>query len=103
MEKITYKFLDEYLGDEVYSTKLLVKDSKYDTYRLCSKKNNTLILFFKVHRKEGSIIIFRGQRLTDLVSSFFSMEEKDSTTIIKDWFGNKHNVNKVGDLMKFVN
>lgn len=102
MEETIYKFLDKYLGNEV----VCVKDRStrhYNYYGFFSKKNKTRILLFQVRRNDGNIIIFRSSFLTEMVSDFFSIEENDSTTIIKDWFGKKHNINKVKDLMKFVN
>lgn len=102
MEKSVYKFLDNYLGDEV----VCVKDRptrNYNYYRLFSKNNKTLILLFQVRRNDGNIIIFRSSFLTEMVSTFFSIEENDSTTIIKDWFGKKHDIKKVKDLIKFIN
>ena len=101
MEKLIYKFLDEYLGDEVVCVK--TKYSKNcDTYTLLSKNNKTVILLFQVRRKDGRIIMFRGLRLTELVAKFFSMENDEVTPIIKNWFGDKHNIVKISDLMKFV-
>lgn len=101
MEKTIYKFLDEYLGDEV----VCIKDGPtrhYNYYGIFSKNNKTLILIFQVRRNDSSIVMFRSSFLTELVSSFFSIEENDSTTIIEGWFGKKHDIKKVGDLMKFV-
>ena len=102
MEKMVYKFLDEYLGDEVSCKKTRVTD-RYDTYNILSKKNKSIIMIFRVHRKEGDIVIFRSDRLNYTVSSFFDLEPKIGMSIIRDWFGNKHDINKVKDLIKFIN
>jgi hypothetical protein len=102
MEKMIYKFLDEYLGDEVTCIKTGTTDM-YDTYDIFSKKNKSLILFFKVYRKDGGISIFRGGKLTNTVYSFFNVEPKEVMSIIRSWFADKHNIKKVGDLMRFVN
>lgn len=101
MEKTIYKFLDEYLGDEVNC----VKDRPhrgYNYYGLFSKNNKTLILTFQARRNDGNFILFKSSYLTELVSTFFSIEENESSRIIQDWFGDKHGIKKVGDLMKFV-
>ena len=102
MEKMIYKFLDKYLGDEVTCIKTRTTDV-CDTYDIFSKKNKTLILFFRVYHKKEGIFIFRGGKLTNTVSSYFNSEPKEVMPIIRDWFGDKHNIKKVGDLMKFVN
>jgi hypothetical protein len=102
MEKMIYRFLDEYLGDEVTCIKTGTTDM-CDTYDIFSKKNKSLILFFKVHRKDGGITIFRGGKLTNTVYSYFNVEPKEVMPIIRNWFADKHNIKKVGDLMKFVN
>lgn len=101
MKKMVYNFLDEYLGDEVTCKKSGSTD-RYNTYYIFSKKNKSLILFFRVHHKEGDIVIFRGDKLNDTVSSYFNGEPKEVMSIIRDWFGDKHDINKVKDLMKFV-
>lgn len=96
-----YKFLDNYLGDEV----VCVRDKptrNYNYYYLYSKNNKTRILLFQVRRNDGNFILFKSSYLTELVSTFFSIEENESSRIIQDWFGDKHGIKKVGDLMKFV-
>jgi hypothetical protein len=97
MEKMIYKFLD----DEVTCIKT-GSTNRYNSYDIFSKKNKSLILYFNVYHKEGDIIIFRGGKLTNTVSSFFNVEPKEVMPIIRNWFGDKHNIKKMGDLMKFV-
>jgi hypothetical protein len=101
MRKMVYKFLDDYLGDEVTCIKT-GSNNRCNSYDIFSKKNKSLILFFKVYHKEGDIVIFRGGKLTNTVSSYFDLEPKSGMSIIRDWFGDKHDINKVKDLMKFV-
>jgi hypothetical protein len=102
MRKMVYKFLDEYLGDEVTCIKRS-STSRYNYYNIFSKKNKSLILFFfAVRHKDGDIVIFRSDELNDTVSSFFDLDPESIMSIIRDWFGDKHDINKVNDLMKFV-
>jgi hypothetical protein len=101
MRKMVYKFLDDYLGDEVTCIKT-GSTNRCNSYDIFSKKNKSLILFFKVYHKEGDIAIFRGGKLTNTVSSYFDLEPKSGMSLIRDWFGDKHDINKVKDLMKFV-
>jgi hypothetical protein len=102
MEKMIYKFLDEYLGDEVTCIKTGIADV-CDTYDIFSKKNKSLILFFKVYHYDEDISIYSSGNLTNTVSSFFDVEPKEVMPIIRSWFADKHNIKKVGDLIKFVN
>lgn len=99
---MVYNFLDEYLGDEVTCIKT-GSTNRYNSYDIFSKKNKSLILFFRVYHKEGDIVIFRGGKLTNTVSSYFNLEPKEVMPIIRNWFGDKHDINKVKDLMKFIN
>jgi hypothetical protein len=101
MEKSIYKFLDNYLGNEVICVRQRPTRG-YNYYHLYSKNNKTLILHFQVSRKDGNIVLFRSSYLTELVCDFFSMAPNDASGIIRDWFGDKHDINKVKDLIKFV-
>jgi hypothetical protein len=101
MKKMVYKFLDEYLGDEVICIKI-GSTNRYNSYEIFSKKNKSVILIFKVHHKEGDIVIFRNEKLTNTISSFFNLDPKSGMSLIRDWFADKHDINKVKDLMKFV-
>ena len=101
MKKMVYKFLDEYLGDKVTCIKRS-STSRYNSYNIFSKKNKSLILIFRVHYKEGDIVIFRNEKLNDTVSSFFNLDPNSGMSLIRDWFADKHDINKVNDLMKFV-
>ena len=99
MTKIINEFLDEYLGDEV---NVIYRRSKNDTddYFLLSK-NKTLILSFRI-LKNGEYIIFRGEKSCELISRWFGITEDEAMRCIRDWFANKHNINKISDLNKFI-
>lgn len=100
MEKQINKFLDEYLGDEIIVRKN-PKPMKNEQYFICSKKNNTPIVWFYYEPNSDSYTMFRGRRLTELISSFFLISDNESSQFIKKWFGDKHNIQKFGDLGKF--
>ena len=101
MENVIRKFLDDYLGDEVFYEKELLKNEK-ERYYIYSKKNQTLIIFFDYSDGGEFIRVFRGNVLTCTVSRFFDMDPYDVTKVIRDWFGDKHNLKMVSDLMKIV-
>jgi hypothetical protein len=94
--------LDDYLGDEVVCEPHGVEE----WYIICSKKNSQRILKFFVRNKRGvqEIGLFRDLDLCSKVQGYCGIDKVDDCVgYIKDWFGDKHNLNKVGDLIKFVN
>jgi hypothetical protein len=99
MEKTINKFLDEYLGDEVVVRKRTT--GKYPEYFIVSKKSKETIIWFIYNTKSDNYTLFRGGNLVNWVSGIFSITDHESSTLIKHWFGNKHNLSKVGDLKKF--
>jgi hypothetical protein len=111
MEKMVYKFLDEYLGDEVDCIKKRPSEfnyyffhskEMYDTYNLCSKKNKTIIIVFTVSNLDGEIRMDISKPLNKLLSDLFSITDYTVERIIRVWFADKHNLDKVKDLIKFI-
>jgi len=106
MEKIIYKFLDNYFGDEVYVKKVYAM--RKPEYHICSPKGG-LILSFMVHdeydsnieRKER-ISVIGSHKTYQLLCSFFPIGLRESMDYLRDWFGDKHNIKKVGDIKKFI-
>jgi len=107
--KVISKFLDSYVGDGVICEKsnqlrfnpLNFKSEMATLYYIYSN-NRTLILSFNVWNDGERIKIYRGNELCNMVSSFFSMDGNESMSYIREWFGNKHDVKKFIDLMKFI-
>jgi hypothetical protein len=107
--KVISKFLDSYVGDVVICEKSkqlrfnpLNFNSEVATLYYIYSNNRTLILSFNVWGDGESIKIYRGNELCNMVSSFFSMDGNESMIYIREWFGNKHDIKKVSDLMKFI-
>ena len=109
LKKVIYKFLDGYVGDgiNVKNTSTPVYDLykqtwkiNKDTYGLYSNKG-ILILSFKVC-KNDSISIFRGLELCNMICRFFSVCDDDAMRYVREWFADKHNINKISDLTKFI-
>jgi hypothetical protein len=105
MEKIIYKFLDYYLGDEVSYEKgiTIYNPHTFDRgirYHIYSKKNNTLILLFTNYTERSDINY--GDYLTGTVSRFFSMDTVNTTKVIKNWFMDKHNLKEVSDILSSI-
>jgi hypothetical protein len=106
MEKIIYRFLDEYLGDEVFYEREPINFFKTDSvdtgdrYYIYSKKDRTVILFINHFHNDGDDIkIFGGYSLTNTVSKFFDIGTESAAAIIKNWFMVKHNLKNNSDLL----
>lgn len=99
MKESVYKFLDWYLGDEVYSYNRIVGISVKGFY-INSKKNDKTI--FTIIPIGNRVIIYRSDELCEKIASFFTISEDDAMTHIKLWFGNRHGLSKVGDVIKFA-
>jgi hypothetical protein len=95
MKQIIYKFLDSSVGPGV---KLAKSENFYSLY----SDNRTLILSFIMRDNWEFVKLYRYEPLCRKVSSLFSVSEGDAAKLISDWFGDRHNLKKVGDLKKFV-
>lgn len=98
MEKVIYNFLDEYCGGEI-DVYVFSKSNRVEIY---SKKGRTMILWFTYNGNKNNIKIWRGPKLTKLISAWFGINEDDATHYIKVWFGERKSIQKVSDLLKFI-
>ena len=96
LKKVINKFLDGYVGDGIN----VKHNSFYKVYNVYSDKG-VLILLFKV-RDDGSFILYRGLDLCNMVCRFFSVYDDEAMRYVKNWFADKHNINKVSDLTKYI-
>ena len=100
MKDLVYKFLDDYLGDEV----VCKPNGMKEWYVICSKKNGQRILKLFVFDKRGiqQIRLFRDVSLCYKIQGYCGIDDvEDCTKYIRDWFGDKHGLNKVSDVLKF--
>ena len=97
MKQMVYKFLDEYLGTEFYG-KIQGKETL-----IFSKKNTKLIMFFWVNKDLTKLTMFRSHKLNEFVASFCNITTGESNQYVKDWFGDRANIQKVNDLLKYHN
>lgn len=97
MKQEIYKFLDEYVGDGIH----LTHNEDRSFFNIFSE-NKTPIITFMVHRDKEHFKLFRSESLTKTLSSFFCISRDDAASFIRDWFGNRHNLKKVSDVMKFI-
>jgi hypothetical protein len=98
MCRVINKFLDNYLGDEV-----VVKKTKWNyrvCYNLCAKNGTTIVSFWL--SKNQDFVLSRNIELCKFISSWFGIPEDDAMRKIRDWFGDKHNINKMSDLNRFI-
>ena len=97
MTQIVYKFLDEYVGNGIY----LTHNEDRSFYNIFSN-NKTKIITFRVADNWEHIKLFRSEPLCKTLSNFFCISEDEAALFTKDWFGDRHNLKRVGDLRKFV-
>ena len=97
LKKVINKFLDGYVGDGIR----VKYNPLHKIYNVYSDKG-VLILSFKYNSYKDSIIIFRGLELCNMICRFFSVCDDDAMRYVRSWFGDKHNINKVSDLTKFI-
>jgi hypothetical protein len=97
MKKIVYDYLNDSLGTKIYFR--ANKDSSF--YNIFST-NGTRIIAFGVQSDWEHIKLFRGEELTKTVSSLFSITNDESSKFVKDWFGEIHNLKRVGDLRRLI-
>jgi hypothetical protein len=97
MTQIVYKFLDEYVGNGIY----LTHNEDRSFYNIFSN-NKTQIITFRVADNWEHIKLFRSEPLCKTLSRFFCISEDEAALFTKDWFGDRHNLKRVGDLRKFV-
>lgn len=97
MRQSVYKFLDEYVGNGIN----LTSNEDRSFYNIFSN-NKTRIISFRVKDNWEHIKLFRSESLCKTLSSFFCISEDEAAMFTKDWFGDKHNLKKVGDLKKFT-
>lgn len=97
MTQTVYKFLDEYVGTGIY----LTHNEDRSFYNIFSN-NKTRIITFRVADNWEHIKLFRSDSLCKTLSSFFCISEDEAAIFTKDWFGDRHNLKRVGDLRKFV-
>jgi hypothetical protein len=98
MRQHIYNFLDKTVGHEV---KCVCMDMRRQHYVIRSQNKITIVTFI-VFDNGGRITMFCDSYLSNMVSNFFGIENKESTNYIRDWFGDIHNLNKVKDILKFI-
>ena len=96
MEEMIYRFLDQYLGDKVFSRR---RWGGRDGFHIYSRKNN--VLMFTIIPHGNNIMIYRGDELCETVASFFGVWDDEVMNHVKIWFGRRHNLRSVEDVLKF--
>ena len=97
MKKMIYNYLNYSLGDKIYY-KTNADSSFYNIFSI----GGTLIITFRTHSDWEYIKLFRSEELTRTVSSLFSITNDESSQLVKDWFGETHNLKRVGDLRRLI-
>jgi len=110
MKELIDRFLDKYVGDgatakpevkHIYNPYTFTMEPRVYAYNLCSD-NGTLILVFCISDDGEMFTIYRSDRLCSTVGSFFDISSDESMRYIRNWFADKYDIKKIGDLMKFI-
>ena len=102
MKEIIYKFLDEYVGEGV-KCELAIPAfgrTRTDNWEIFSD-NGTMILWFTV--KGDMFKLYKSESLCKKIEGYFGIEPTESWKYIRDWFGDRQRLKKVGDLLKYIN
>jgi hypothetical protein len=104
MKTAMYKFLDKHVGETF--TIVNVGDKKRHSYKIFSNRG-VLVLHFIISQLESTldecrIILFRGDELCKTVSMVFDLTIDEAMRFVRDWFGDKLNLNRVSDLISFI-
>lgn len=99
MDKQVYYFLNEFLGHDVKCIHLKRTHIK-QAYLIKSVKGGFGIFEFSVHGEK--IGLFRCKKICEILSAFFGFDENESFYYIRNWFADNHGIQKVKDILKFV-
>jgi hypothetical protein len=123
MKEIIYKFLDESVGKGANCSPIISEFRTWtEKYQVLSD-NGTLILWFavktdqiKVYRSESlcrkiegyfgidpdEIKVFRSDSLCRKIDGYFGIDPNESWKYVRDWFGDRHNIKVLSDLLKLI-
>jgi hypothetical protein len=100
MREIIYKFLDESVGKGANCSPIISEFRTWtEKYQVLSD-NGTLILWFAV--KTDQIKVFRSDSLCRKIDGYFGIDPNESWKYIRDWFGDRHNIKVLSDLLKLI-
>jgi hypothetical protein len=100
MREEIYKFLDRYVGDGVRCKFIHSGFRTWSEYYDVVSDNGTIILSFSV--KLDQVKVFRSESLCLSIHGYFGVEIEESWKYVRDWFGVKHNIKVLSDLLKLI-
>ena len=100
--RVIDKFLDEYVGD-TFNVKE-VKHGVHHHYHIISDSGIVIISFMvrALWADNPHVTLFRGEELCSTVGRFFDLDKEESMQTVRDWFGQKHGLQKLRDILKFI-
>lgn len=101
MKETIYNFLDEYVGNGARCELVIPALGRTwtDHWEVFSD-NGTMILWFIV--KRDMIKIYRSESLCRKIEGYFGIENTESWKYIRDWFGDRHKIKVLSDLLKLT-
>jgi len=86
MEKLVFKFLDDYLGNEFGVTEMVLYDpynfTPKRTINVLSKKQNDICILMISPSMSGFVFSIKRSKPMDVISDFFSLNQLQSSFLI---------------------
>ena len=101
IKRIVERFLDHHVGDGVIATRYKVSENEKTKKYLFKSYKGTKIFRVWVH-SDDRMNLWRDEELCEMISNYFSLSSDEAASYVRNWFGDKYNLNKIGDLCQFI-
>lgn len=100
MKETIYKFLDDYVGEGATCKHVSTGFRTWtENYEVISD-NGVIILWFLVRSEQ--VKVYRSEQLCAKIEGYFNVHKEESWKYIRDWFGDRHNIQRISDLLKLI-
>ena len=103
MKELVYRFLDNYCNEEIVCVENR-SEGPLTSQKVYSIKSGDVTIFFFSFTdiKEDRFLMYRSNKICDVVQEVFSVNKNESTQYVKEWIGDKLGLKKVRDLIKLI-
>lgn len=103
MKGLVNKFLDIYCSEEIVCVENRSEGPLTSQKVYSIKSGDITIVFFSISDiKNERLLIYRSNKICDVVQEVFSVNKNESTQYVKEWVGDKLGLKKVRDLLKLI-